>query len=116
MSSDNNKLSKSAGDCFVELPPELKKLVMNTLHFNDINSTSKSVSKNIYQIKKKVLISRLKQQINFIMPTSLRNAKDNSIKKDLLYYRRAYEEEAKNINEIIDCTNKLNEQLYAPLF
>ena len=89
---------------------------MNTLHFNDINSTSKSVSKNIYQIKKKVLISRLKQQINFIMPTSLRNAKDNSIKKDLLYYRRAYEEEAKNINEIIDCTNKLNEQLYAPLF
>jgi len=116
MSSDNNKLSKSAGDYFDELPPELKKLVMNTLHFNDINSTSKSVSKNIYQIKKKVLISRLKQQINFIMPTSLRNAKDNSIKKDLLYYRRAYEEEAKNINEIIDCTNKLNEQLYAPLF
>ena len=116
MSSDNNKLSKSAGDYFDELPPELKKLVMNTLHFNDINSTSKSVSKNIYQIKKKILIDRLKQQINFIMPNSLRNAKDISIKKDLLYYRRAYEEEAKNINEIIDCTNKLNEQLYAPLF
>jgi len=116
MSSDNHKLSKSAGDYFDELPPELKLLVINTMKFNDINSTSKSVSKNIYQIKKKILIDRLKQQINFIMPNSLRNAKDNSIKKDLLYYRRAYEEEAKNINEIIDCTNKLNEQLYAPLF
>ena len=115
MSSDNDKLIKSAGDYFDELPPELKQLVINSLQFNDINSTSKSISKKIYQIKKKVIIDRLKPQINFIMPNSLRNANDNSIKKDLLYYRRAYEEEAKNINEIIDCTNKLNEQLYAPL-
>ena len=116
MSSDNHKLSKSAGDYFDELPPDLKKLVINAITFKDINSTSKSVSRNIYQMKKKILIDRLKQQINFIMPNSLREAKDNSIKKDLLYYRRAYEEEAKNINAIIDCTNKLNEQLYAPLF
>ena len=115
MSSDNDKFSKSAGDYFDELPPDLKNLVINSLQFNDINSTSKSISKKIYQIKKKVIIERLKQQINFKMPNSLRNANDNSIKKDLLYYRRAYEEEAKNINEIIDCTNKLNEQLYAPL-
>jgi hypothetical protein len=115
MSSNNNKLPKSAGDCFLELPPELKELVINSLQFNDINSTSKSISKKIYQIKKKVLIDRLKKQINFIMPTSLRDLKDNSIKKDLLYYRKAYEEEVKNINEIIDCTNKLNEQLLAPL-
>ena len=115
MSSDNDKFSKSAGDYFDELPPDLKNLVINSLQFNDINSTSKSLSKKIYQIKKKVIIERLKQQINFKMPNSLRNANDNSIKMDLLYYRRAYEEEAKNINEIIDCTNKLNEQLYAPL-
>jgi myosin protein heavy chain len=115
MSSDNDKFSKSAGDYFDELPPDLKNLVINSLQFNDINSTSKSLSKKIYQIKKKVIIERLKQQINFKMPNSLRNANDNSIKKDLLYYRRAYEEEAKNINEIIDCTNKLNEQLLAPL-
>ena len=115
MSSDNNKVSKSAGDCFIELPPELKQLVINSLQFNDIRSTSKSISKTIYPIKKKLLIGRLKQQVNFIIPTSLRNLKDNSIMKDLLYYRRAYEEEAKNINEIIDCTNKLNEQLYSPL-
>ena len=116
MSSDNHKLSKSAGDYFDELPPELKQLVVNAIKFDDINSTSKSVSRNIYQMKKKILIDRLKPQINFIMPNSLRDAKDNSIKKDLLYYRKAYEEEAKNINAIIDCTNKLNEQLYAPLF
>ena len=115
MSSDNDKFSKSAGDYFDELPPDLKNLVINSLQFNDINSTSKSLSKKIYQIKKKVIIERLKQQINFKMPNSLRNANDNSIKMDLLYYRRAYEEEAKNINEIIDCTNKLNEQLYGPL-
>jgi hypothetical protein len=32
------------------------------------------------------------------MPISLRKSKDNSIKMDLLYYRRAYDEEAKIIN------------------
>ena len=116
MSSDA-KISKSAGDCFADLPPDLMELVMNSFQFNDINSTSKNISKIIYKTKKDLLIDRLKQQINFIMPNSLRNEKekDNSIKKDLLYYRKAYEEEVKNINEIIDCTNKLNEQLLAPL-
>ena len=116
MSSDNNKLSKSAGDDFVELPPELKQLVMNPLNFKYVDSTSKSISKTINSIKKNFLIGRINSQVNFIVPNSLRKAKDNSIKKDLLYYRNAYEEEAKNINNIIDCTNKLNEQLYAPLF
>ena len=53
MSSDNNKVIKSAGDYFDELPSELKQLVINSLQFNDINSTSKSISKKIYQIKKK---------------------------------------------------------------
>ena len=114
MSSDAT-ISKSAGDYFDELPSDLKELVMNSFQMNDINSTSKSVSKTIYKAKKEVLIDRLKTQINFIMPNSLRNEKDNSIKKDLLYYRTAYEDEAKNINEIIDCTNKLNRQLLEPL-
>ena len=111
MSSDNNKLSKSAGDDFVELPPELKQLVMNPLNFKYVDSTSKSISKTINSIKKNFLIGRINSQVNFIVPNSLRKAKDNSIKKDLLYYRNAYEEEAKNINNIIDCTNKLYEPL-----
>ena len=113
--TSNNKLSKSAGDYFDELPLELKQLINNSLQFNDINSTSNNVSKQLYQIKKKVLINSLKLQINFILPTSLRNSKDKSIIKDLIYYRNAYEKEAKIIKEIIDCTNELNEQLYEPL-
>ena len=113
--TSNNKLSKSAGDYFDELPLELKQLIINSLQFNDINSTSNNVSKQLYQIKKKVLINSLKLQINFSLPTSLRKSKDKSIIKDLIYYRNAYEKEAKIIKEIIDCTNELNEQLYEPL-
>lgn len=115
MSSSEKPLAKSAGDVFEQLPSELKSLVLNSFQCSDINKMAKSVSKVIYQVKKKVLIDRLKQQINFKIPNSLKKANDNSIKKDLLYYLRAYEEETKNINEIIDCTNKLNQQLCDPL-
>lgn len=115
MSSNDNFISKSAGDLFDALPPELKELVINHPQMKEVNSISRSVSRVIYQVKKETLIDKVKQQINFKMPNSLKNEKDSSIKKDLLYYLRAYEEEAKNINELIDCTNKLNKQLQGPL-
>ena len=42
-------------------------------------------------------------------------SKDDNIKKDLIFYKKAYEEEAANINKIINATNVLNNQLLEPL-
>ena len=42
-------------------------------------------------------------------------SKNDTIKKDLLFYKKAYEEEAANINKIINATNVLNNKLFDPL-
>ena len=81
----------------------------------DVNVVKKTLSKVIYDAKKEVLIKPLPTQINFKVPKSLKDSKDVTIKKDLIFYKRAYEEESANINKIINATNMLNNQLLEPL-
>ena len=50
-------------------------------------------------------------QMNFKLPKSLKDFRDETIKKDLLFYRRAYEDESSNINKIINSINILNNHL-----
>lgn len=81
-----------------------------------IDDVKKPLTRAIYDAKKKELIKQLRTQINFRMPQSLKNkTTDDSTKKDLLFYKNAYEEEAKNINSIIISTNTLNNHLLEPL-
>jgi hypothetical protein len=49
------------------------------------------------------------------MPHALKISKEDTIKKDLLFYKEAYEVEAANINKIVNATNVLNNQLLDPL-
>lgn len=80
-----------------------------------VEEVKKPLSRAIYDAKKKELIKQLRTQLNFRMPQSLKVSKDDTIKKDILFYRKAYEEEAANINKIINSTNILNNQLLEPL-
>ena len=73
------------------------------------------LSQAIYNSKKEEIIKPLRSQINFKVPKSLKNSTDDTIKKDLLFYKKAYEIEAASINEIIHSTNMLNKQLKEPL-
>ena len=80
-----------------------------------VEEVKKPLSRAIFDAKKKELIKQLRTQLNFRMPQSLKKTKDDTIKKDLLFYKKAYEEEAANVNKIINSTNALNNQLLEPL-
>ena len=80
-----------------------------------VEEVKKPLSRAIYDAKKKELIKQLRSQLNFRMPQSLKFSKDDTIKKDLSFYKKAYEEEAANVNKIIYSTNQLNNQLLEPL-
>ena len=98
------------------LPKEFLEAMRNeNVLLVDVNVVKKTLSKVIYDAKKEVLIKPLPTQINFKVPKSLKDSKDETIKKDLIFYKRAYEEESANINEIINATNMLNNQLLEPL-
>ena len=98
------------------LPKEFLEAMRNeNVLLVDVNVVKKTLSKVIYDAKKEVLIKPLPTQINFKVPKSLKDSKDVTIKKDLIFYKRAYEEESANINEIINATNMLNNQLLEPL-
>lgn len=99
-----------------DLPKELLEAMKEqNVVITKIEDVKKPLARAIYDAKKKELIKQLRTQINFRMPISLKMSKDDTIKKDLLYYKNAYEEEAKNINSIIIATNQLNNQLLEPL-
>ena len=98
------------------LPKEFLEAMRNeNVLLVDVNVVKKTLSKVIYDAKKEVLIKPLPTQINFKVPKSLKDSKDVTIKKDLIFYKRAYEEESANINKIINATNMLNNQLLEPL-
>ena len=82
-----------------------------------VSGVKKPLSQAIYDAKKEELIKPLRPQLNFIVPQSLKiiNEEAETIKKDLIFYKKAYEDEAANINKIINSTNTLNKQLLGPL-
>ena len=119
--------SRSLGSSSSVTDPEIDKIIDNlpkefleamrneNVLLVDVNVVKKTLSKVIYDAKKEVLIKPLPTQINFKVPKSLKDSKDVTIKKDLIFYKRAYEEESANINKIINATNMLNNQLLEPL-
>ena len=96
------------------LPPEYRSIMNNGIII-ELSNVKNRISEQIYDSKKQELIEKLDTQINFILPESLKNEKYDSIKKDLTFYKKAYESEAANVNKIIEVTNKLNHELYEPL-
>ena len=82
-----------------------------------VNEIKKPLTRAIYDAKKEELIKKLRTQLNFRVPQSLKisNEETDIIKKDIMFYKRAYEDEATNINKIITSTNTLNNQLLEPL-
>lgn len=101
------------------LAPELLE-AMKTQHIllvgvKDIN---KNISKAIYDAKKEELIKPLRTQLNFRVPNSFLNSSEETtetIKKDIMFYKKAYEDESASINKIIKSTNNLNHELLEPL-
>lgn len=101
------------------LAPELLE-AMKTQHIllvgvKDIN---KNISKAIYDAKKEELIKPLRTQLNFRVPNSFLNSSKETaetIKKDIMFYKKAYEDESASINKIIKSTNNLNHELLEPL-
>lgn len=82
-----------------------------------VNEVQKPLIRAIYDAKKQELIKLLRTQLNFRVPESLKISNDETdiIRKDLMFYKRAYEDESTNINTIISSTNILNKQLLEPL-
>ena len=101
-------------DKIKELPPEYREAMSSAIiiEFRKVNNKLKD---QIYDSKKEELIGKLDTQINFIVPETLKNPKYDTIKKDILFYKNAYESEVTNVNKIIEATNKLNKDLQNPL-
>lgn len=71
-----------------------------------------SSSNDIDDRKSYGLITPLRTQLNFKVPESIRKSKDSTIKNDILFYKRAYEEEVVNLNKLINSINLLNKQFF----
>ena len=97
-----------------DLPPEYRE-AMNSAIVIEFKKINNALRDQIYDSKKEVLIAKLDTQINFIVPETLKNPKYDTIKKDILFYKKAYESEVTNVNKIIESTNKLNKDLENPL-
>ena len=95
--------------------PEEYRQVMNQVIVVDVQNVKKDLKDQIFDAKKPELIEKLEEQINFVLSKSLKDKKYDLIKKDLLFYKTAYENEAANVNKIIVTINKLNHELYGPL-
>lgn len=122
--SNSNSISKSLKSLSQEdidslidnLQPELlEAMIEQNIIVATVTQVRKPLSHAIYNAKKKELIKPLRTQLNFRLPQSLKGKKDDTIVKDILFYKRAYEEEAAQINEIVISTNSLNTQLLEPL-
>ena len=101
-------------DKIKELPPEYRD-AMNSAIIIEFRKVNNKLKDQIYDSKKEELIGKLDTQINFIVPETLKNPKYDTIKKDILFYKNAYESEVTNVNKIIEATNKLNKDLQNPL-
>ena len=117
LSSSSNHTIEDIGKIIDGLPQELLNAMkeQNIVLLGGVEDVKKPLTKAIYHAKKKELIKPLRTQLNFRMPQTIKISKDDTIKKDLLFYKKAYEEEAANINKIVNATNVLNNQLLDPL-
>ena len=97
-----------------KLPKEYRD-AMNVGIVVEVGNLKNKLSDQIYDSKKEELIESLNTQINFRVSKALQDPKYATIKKDIIFYKNAYEKEAANVNEIITATNKLNHDLYQPL-
>ena len=97
-----------------KLPEEYRK-AMNFGIVVEAGNLNNKLKDQIYDSKKEELIEKLSTQINFTVTKALLDKKYETIKKDIIFYKNAYENEAANINKLIEATNKLNRELYKPL-
>ena len=97
-----------------KLPEEYRK-AMNFGIVVEAGNLNNKLKDQIYDSKKEELIEKLSTQINFTVTKALLDKKYETIKKDIIFYKNAYESEAANINKLIEATNKLNRELYKPL-
>ena len=97
-----------------KLPEEYRK-AMNFGIVLEVGNLNNKLKGQIYDAKKEELIEKLSTQINFTVSKALLDKKYEIIKKDIIFYKNAYESEAANINKLIEATNKLNRELYKPL-
>lgn len=113
--------SSSISDRLFQLEEKIKNLPPEYIHvigkaiIVDVKVVNNKLSEQIYDSKKTELIGKLETQINFTVSKKLKDQKYATIKKDILFYKKAYENEAANVNKIIIATNKLNHELYKPL-
>ena len=116
--SQKSYTDSEIGSIIDNLPSELLE-AMKEQHIVlvGVNEIKKNLTRAIYDAKKEELIKKLRTQLNFRVPQSLKisNEETDIIKKDIMFYKRAYEDEATNINKIITSTNTLNNQLLEPL-
>ena len=89
-----------------KLPKEYRD-AMNVGIVVEVGNLKNKLSDQIYDSKKEELIESLNTQINFRVSKALQDPKYATIKKDIIFYKNAYEKEAANVNEIITATNKL---------
>ena len=116
-SQSSSSSKEDIGKIIDQLPTELLNAMkeQNIVLLGGVEDVKKPLTKAIYHAKIKELIKPLRTQLNFRMPQALKISKDDTIKKDLSFYKEAYEEEAANINKIVNATNVLNNQLLDPL-
>ena len=103
-SQSSSSSKEDIGKIIDQLPTELLNAMkeQNIVLLGGVEDVKKPLTKAIYHAKIKELIKPLRTQLNFRMPQALKISKDDTIKKDLLFYKEAYEEEAANINKIIN--------------
>ena len=82
-----------------KLPEEYRK-AMNFGIVVEAGNLNNKLKDQIYDSKKEELIEKLSTQINFTVTKALLDKKYETIKKDIIFYKNAYENEAANINKL----------------
>ena len=82
-----------------KLPEEYRK-AMNFGIVVEAGNLNNKLKAQIYDSKKEELIEKLSTQINFTVTKALLDKKYETIKKDIIFYKNAYENEAANINKL----------------
>ena len=82
-----------------KLPEEYRK-AMDFGIVVEAGNLNNKLKEQIYDSKKEELIEKLSTQINFTVTKALLDKKYETIKKDIIFYKNAYENEAANINKL----------------
>ena len=82
-----------------KLPEEYRK-AMNFGIVVEAGNLNNKLKEQIYDSKKEELIEKLSTQINFTVTKALLDKKYETLKKDIKFYKNAYENEAATINKL----------------